>query len=112
MCGRVTKDSFNYFSLPEALVLTPNQITAFRSRAFLMFHDITLNIRHACDRNGVTCLHVGALKWLNPLSLERGGGIVATHPPFRTFFCTIFCVFTKIAIQSIYPPFIQIPMYL
>ena len=85
MCGRVTKDSFNYFSLPEALVLTPNQITAFRSRTFLMFHDITLNIRHACDRNGVTCLHVGALKWLNPLSLKRGGGDCCNPSPLSDF---------------------------
>ena len=45
----------------------------------------------------------------NPLSQVRGGGVVATPPPFRIFLCT---VFAKIAIRSIYPPSVQISMYL
>ena len=45
----------------------------------------------------------------NPLSQE--GGVVAT-PPLSDFPSCRFCVFAKIAIRSVYPPFVQIPMYL
>ena len=52
---------------------------------------------------------------LNPLSQERGGGRggcckhpLSDFPSCR--FCN--CIFAEIAIRSIYPPFIQIPMYL
>ena len=38
---------------------------------------------------------------------QEGGGLL--QPPFRIFPRTIFA---KIAIRSIYPPFVQIPMYL
>ena len=44
------------------------------------------------------------------LSLRRGG-VVAT-PPLSDFPSCRFCVFAKIAIRSIYPPFVQIPIYL
>ena len=44
------------------------------------------------------------------LSLRRG--VVATPPPLSDFPSYPFCVFAKIAIRSIYPPFVQIPMYL
>ena len=44
------------------------------------------------------------------LSLRKGGGVVST--PLSDFPSCRFCVFAKIAIRSIYPPFLQIPMYL
>ena len=44
----------------------------------------------------------------NPLS---GGGLLQP-PPLSDFPSYHFCVFAKIAIRSIYPPFVQIPMYL
>ena len=49
-------------------------------------------------------------KIINPLSQEGGGGgAVATPLPFRIF---PRAVFAKIAIRSIYPSFVQIPIYL
>ena len=45
------------------------------------------------------------------LSLRRvGGGLL--QPPLSDFPSCRFCVFAKIAIWSVYPPFVQIPMYL
>ena len=38
-----------------------------------------------------------------------GGGLL--QPPFSDFPSYHFYVFAKIAIRSIYPPFVQIPMY-
>ena len=48
---------------------------------------------------------------ISPLSQEEGGGGVVAIP-LSDFPSYHFCVFAKIAIRSIYPPFIQIPMYL
>ena len=47
--------------------------------------------------------------YINPLSQE--GEAVAAQP-LSDFPSCRFCVFAKIAIRSIYPPFVQIPMYL
>ena len=44
------------------------------------------------------------------LSLRRVGDC-CNPPPFSDFTSYHFCVFAKIAIWSIYPPFVQIPMY-
>ena len=51
---------------------------------------------------------------VNPLSQDGGWGCCSHSPPplFRIFPRTIFCVFAKIVIRSIYPPLVQIPMYL
>ena len=45
----------------------------------------------------------------NPLSQEGGGGCCT---PLSDFPSCRFCVFAKVAIRSIYPPFVQITMYL
>ena len=49
---------------------------------------------------------------LNPLSQEGGGGGCCSPPPLSDLPSYHFCVFAKIAIRSIYPPSVQIPMYL
>ena len=59
---------------------------------------------HACYKPCYTSL---------TLSLRRGGGGGGLlQPPLSDFPSCRFCVFAKIAIRSIYPPFVQIPMYL
>ena len=52
--------------------------------------------------------------FLNLLSQEGGGGGGLLQPPcpFSDFPSCRFCLSAKIAIRSIYPPFVQIPMYL
>ena len=50
---------------------------------------------------------------INPLSQDGGGGGAGCCNPILSDFPSYhFCVFAKIAIRSIYPSFVQIPMYL
>ena len=98
ICARRSmRDPFSTDSLTKVIVVLP--LKSHLSVASTTFTFVPFAV---CQ-----CIWVFSF---NPLSQEGGRGLL--QPPLSDFPSYHFCVFAKIAIRSIYPPFVEIPTYL